>query len=374
MNNELHQFDVFPWNESLETGNSTIDEQHKVLVDFLNELARNLVVENEIEIDKAFAKLANYANKHFSDEEKIFEEYLLDAPCFESHKHDHDSFLTSVSELKIKLDDESYSAGIEKIMFFLLQWLVRHIIHSDKRLIIVINIIKSGKTIDEALSIAGDEIDKLEQTLMTTLVNMYNEVSSKTILLMREVEARKKAEALLNEANKELKILATVDTLTGLFNRRYFDATIPRIISKAVREKTRISFLIIDIDYFKSINDTYGHLKGDEALKLLGECLQNVCRRPDDFAFRMGGEEFCIVTSGQTEDDSIAFAQTIRKKVINLGIENKNSKVDTCMTISIGAINKVPNIGDNIDEFIRIADKRLYMAKKSGRNRVVFSE
>lgn len=374
MSKHLDHFDVFPWNENLETGNEIIDEQHKVLVDLLNELARNLVVENEVEIDNTFKQLADYANKHFSDEEEIFEEYLSEAPCFKSHKENHSSFLSSVGELKVKIDNDSYTAGIEKIMFFLLEWLVRHIIHSDKRLIIVINVMKSGKTLEEALSIASAEIDNLEQALMSTLVNMYNEVSSKTILLMREVEARKRAEKLLNEANKELNRLATIDTLTELFNRRHFDMIVPRLIGKSVRDKTRVSFFIIDIDYFKSINDTYGHLKGDEALKLLGSYLLKVCRRPDDFAFRMGGEEFCIVTSGQTEDDSKAFAEKIRKGVENLGIENINSKVDTRMTISVGGINKAPSMDDNIDEFIRIADKRLYAAKELGRNRVVFSD
>ena len=371
--NHLEEYTIFPWNENLETGNKTIDEQHKVLVDLINKLARHLIIEDETEIEQAFNKLANYANTHFEDEEKIFEEYLSGAPCFESHKDTHASFFSSISNLKVEVENEPYVKGVEKIIFFLLQWLIRHIIHSDKRLISAINIIKTGKTMEEALYIANNEIDNLEKIIMHTLMMMYSEVSSNTMTLMREVEARKKTEILLNEANKELEQLLIVDPLTGLYNRRYFNTVIPRMIKKSIRDNSRISFFLIDIDYFKSINDTYGHIEGDNALKLLAEDMLNICHRPDDLVFRLGGEEFCIIASGQTEKDAIQFAEKIRKSVKELKIENINSKIDNYMTVSIGAINKIPDMNDNQDEYIKIADKRLYIAKEQGRNRVVFS-
>lgn len=371
--NHLDNFDVFPWNENLETGNPLIDSQHRVLVDLLNQLARDLVVEDADEIDRAFVKLADYANKHFSDEEKIFEKHLSNHPSFESHKKVHAAFFTSVNELKLEVEDKSYKDSVEKIILFLLQWLIKHIIHSDKRLIIVINAIKSGKTVDEAMSSANTKITNLEDMVMSTLISMYNEVSSKTITLMREVEARKKAEQALEIVNKELNRLIIVDILTGLFNKRHFNNIVPMLIKKSTRERTKVSFFVLDIDYFKSINDTYGHVRGDKVLQLVGECILNLCRRPDDLAFRIGGEEFCIVASGQTQENAIDFAQTIRKSIKALKIENKNSKLDKHLTISIGLLNKIPSKDDTPDTFMKIADQRLYKAKEQ-RDCVVYSE
>jgi len=374
MSDTISFLEIFPWNHHLETGNKKIDEQHKMLVALLNRLAHRLISDNEIELKMAFSELADYANQHFIDEEKIFEEYLLDTSLLNSHKKVHSSFFASVAKLQEEAKDEPFSTAVEKIVFFLLKWLINHIIHSDKHLVLIIEYMKAGKAIAEAKVKADENVNNLERTLLDALLSMYHEISSRTIVLMKEIEARKKAEKLLDQANKELKILITTDVLTGLFNRRHLEDIFQRRMRKAIRDKVTLVFFMIDIDFFKSINDTYGHLVGDDALKKLGDCLKKYCRRPDDLAFRIGGEEFCILTSNQTEEDAVKFAEKIRVAVAEMKVANISSSMSEYMTISIGVVNKIPKAEDNMDIFFQLADKRLYMAKKLGRNRVVYSD
>ena len=374
MNTNLDMFEVFPWNKNFATGNSKIDGQHQVLVALLNKLASTLVNQDEIELNTAFDKLANYANMHFAEEEEIWVEYFPDDPWLSSHQMTHTSFLPSVMEIKKHAAGESLPDIIEKIVHYLLHWLTFHIIDTDKRMVLAIKALESGATIDEAKLMADKEMSGSELILINSILNMYDGLSSRTIALMREMNARKKAEEQLNEANKQLETLIITDPLTRLFNRRHLDSTFKTKIRKAIRDKTALSYLLIDIDFFKSINDHYGHLAGDHALAQLGACLLKLCRRPDDMAFRIGGEEFVILITNQSEKDAGQFAEMIRAAIEDLKIPNNQSEVSKYMTVSIGVIYKTPSFEDNQDEFTRIADKRLYRAKALGRNQVVISD
>jgi len=165
--------------------------------------------------------------------------------------------------------------------------------------------------------------------------------------------------------------LSITDTLTGLHNRRYFESVIKNEISITNRNKTTLTFAVIDIDYFKKYNDHYGHPAGDIALKSVADALKQACRRPNDYVFRLGGEEFGILLSGMDPDHSIKFLEKIRNNVEKLKIEHTASDVSKYVTISLGAhIYSGSGSLDSNQLYIK-ADEALYEAKAKRNNIVV---
>lgn len=368
----LDFFEVFPWNTNFETGNEEIDEQHKELVYLLNKLANTLTHDDSIEVNEAFAELAKYADYHFETEEDIWAHYFKDDNWFTSHQLSHASFLPKVLELKNKDADQPMQEMIEDIVKFLIRWLAFHIIDEDKRLSFVIDELKNGKSMEEAKLVSDRKMNGSIRVLIDTVLAMYDGLSSRTINLMRERNARIKAENKLREANKKLEELSITDQLTGLHNRRHFESVFENEIKRARRENHTLSLVLFDIDYFKKINDNYGHAYGDAALKKVGETLINVCKRPSDFVFRVGGEEFVVVTSSENICDGKNLAELIQRNINNLKIENSGSKISNFMTISAGIAEKIPRKNDTIDTYMKIADERLYSAKNGGRNMIVW--
>ena len=169
---------------------------------------------------------------------------------------------------------------------------------------------------------------------------------------------------------KTVEILSITDVLTGLYNRRYFETTIVKEISRAKRDGKYFSFLIMDIDYFKQYNDTYGHQEGDNVLQRVGNILNDMTKRTSDFAFRLGGEEFGIIFSGLNNSRSLEFAEQVRESIENLHIIHEKNNASKYVSVSIGlSVDKNQNIGSG-QEIYSIADKLLYKAKNNGRNRV----
>lgn len=180
-------------------------------------------------------------------------------------------------------------------------------------------------------------------------------------------DALREKEAALADA----RVLAITDPLTGLYNRRHFDAIFHQELARAKRNKQELALIIFDIDHFKQLNDRYGHGQGDDALKSIAERLQNICRRPGDFPFRLGGEEFGVLAVDQSGHMGELFAEIIRGSVEDLKIENADSAVSDYMTASFGVASGVPGADDTVESFLAVADARLYQAKAEGRNRVV---
>ncbi len=168
-----------------------------------------------------------------------------------------------------------------------------------------------------------------------------------------------------------LEKLSTTDSLTSLANRRLLDLTIKHELNRLKRKKEPISLIMLDIDHFKEFNDAYGHPAGDECLKQISFVISQVCRRPQDLAARYGGEEFCCVLPEMKKNKAMEIAENIRKKIISLYIPNNDSSVNEYVTASLGVITIIANGQITSDELIELADKKLYEAKKSGRNKVV---
>ena len=179
----------------------------------------------------------------------------------------------------------------------------------------------------------------------------------------------------LVERTKQLQeqiALTSIDHLTSLHNRYYFDLRLGEEWKRAIREKIQLSLLMVDIDFFKRYNDTYGHLQGDEALKAVAAVLKGVVKRPGDLVARWGGEEFVALLPATGGSGSLYVAENIRKGIEQAVIMAKDEK--TSITASIGVNTCKPTRGCHIEEFIKNADSALYSAKENGRNRAWFHD
>jgi len=177
----------------------------------------------------------------------------------------------------------------------------------------------------------------------------------------------------LDDANRELTRLSSVDGLTGIANRRSFDDTLQREWRQAIRRSRAISLLIADVDQFKQFNDGYGHQAGDECLKAVAQIFEHQIRRSTDLVARYGGEEFAVILPDTDEEGAVCVAEKIRAAVMGLQIEHRYSQVAPELTVSIGSASAWPARGNEGGylALVQRADQALYQAKREGRNRVM---
>lgn len=171
-------------------------------------------------------------------------------------------------------------------------------------------------------------------------------------------------------AQAELERLATNDGLTGIVNRRGFDARLQAEWNRANREQTLLSLLLIDVDHFKQYNDTYGHQKGDECLKAIAASLSRAAFRPSDLIARYGGEEFAVLLPGVDEEGARVVAARTRDAVNTLGIAHRGGE-GGLVTVSIGISSLSAQEMMTPEELVANADRALYQAKRIGRDSIV---
>lgn len=170
----------------------------------------------------------------------------------------------------------------------------------------------------------------------------------------------------LEEANYELEQKNTLDELTGLFNRRFYDQKILAEYRRSKRNLTPLSLVLIDIDHFKSVNDTYGHLAGDECLVWLSQYIKQSLKRSTDMAFRYGGEEFCLILPDTDSKGAVALAEALRKNIAKQCFDHKG--IPIAITISNGIYTYQQQEDVMPEQIFAGADKALYQAKHAGRN------
>ncbi len=193
------------------------------------------------------------------------------------------------------------------------------------------------------------------------------------ILNIRDISTQKLAEEELAEANAELSAMTLSDALTGISNRRNFDQTLRREWRRAMRNARPLALLMIDADHFKAYNDRYGHVLGDECLKLIAQLLAAGVRRAGDVVARYGGEEFAAILPDLTAEKAAIVAERMRMSLVEAAIAH-DGNTDGIVTVSIGVASLVPGRGLEPRELIALADEALYRAKEDGRNRVVVVE
>ena len=174
----------------------------------------------------------------------------------------------------------------------------------------------------------------------------------------------------LERVNQKLEKLSQIDSLTGIFNRFVFDKTIEAEWDRCKRYFIPLSLIMIDIDFFKAFNDSYGHQAGDDCLRKVSQVLSSSARRSSDTVARYGGEEFAIVLTYMEKESVLEFAEQLRKRVEQLAIPHMYSSVSNYITISLGIYTVIPSDMLSIEQFIKTADEALYEAKKC-RNKVI---
>jgi len=207
---------------------------------------------------------------------------------------------------------------------------------------------------DEEKGLALEAVDYITKPFSPIVVKLRVRNQIQIITQMRTIER-----------------LGMIDQLTNLPNRRFFDKHLNIEWKQAIREKTNISLLMLDLDNFKKVNDKYGHQQGDLVLQVISVLLHKSLKRPGDFSARWGGEEFVILLSNTSAEGAIEIAETIRRDV-EANLVQCDDGPGIKITISIGVTSITPVVGSSIDEFISNADKGLYSAKQAGRNKVVF--
>jgi len=168
---------------------------------------------------------------------------------------------------------------------------------------------------------------------------------------------------------RTIERLSMIDQLTDIPNRRSFDSRLNMEWKRAIREKTALSIFMIDVDKFKTYNDTYGHQQGDIVLQRAAEIFMSTIRRPGDFAARWGGEEFAVLLPVTDMDGAVKVAEQIRANVEKAVIPCTDGGI-TKVTISLGVNSELPDNDKSLDGFISGADSALYTAKETGRNRI----
>ncbi|MES9971252.1 MAG: diguanylate cyclase [Candidatus Thiodiazotropha sp.] len=173
-------------------------------------------------------------------------------------------------------------------------------------------------------------------------------------------------------AEEQVLQLSRLDSLTGMANRRYFDEWFIKEWRRCTREQTPISLAIIDIDHFKCLNDNSGHSAGDECLKAISDLLRSFTKRPNDICARYGGDEFVLVYSNSSLDDSLVLILKLMDSIRKLEIPNPSAPTGPNVTVSVGLSNIYPEMESNRDDLIRSADRQLYKVKNSGRDSIEF--
>lgn len=173
----------------------------------------------------------------------------------------------------------------------------------------------------------------------------------------------------LQDTNRELEEKNTQDALTGIRNRRFFDKKYLAEFRRSRREQTELSLMILDIDFFKKVNDNHGHLAGDDVIRFVGRTLADMLKRPSDEACRYGGEEFALILPSTNVQGAIQLGEMLRQRIAQSAVSTDVGQLE--VTVSCGIFSSIANLEMNQNQYIELADKALYHAKQTGRNKVV---
>jgi diguanylate cyclase (GGDEF)-like protein len=234
----------------------------------------------------------------------------------------------------------------------------------------IIFLTSMDKDEDLARGIAAGGDDYLVKPISATVLESKMRAMKRLVTMQRTlVDVTQQ----LNTANKKLQRLSMTDGLTGLANRRFFDEMSAREWRRCERVLKPMAVVMLDVDFFKKYNDTYGHQAGDECLKGVARSVARAAPRATDLAARYGGEEFVLVLGETTTEGAKQVAANICEYVAQLNMAHSASDIGH-VSVSCGVASALPVEGMSFDILLKIADEALYKAKQQGRNRVVCAE
>lgn len=358
----------FNWNENYITGLTEVDEQHHHLVDLINTFGDKITEDKLVksDIDTIIKELTDYTNYHFTEEEEMMVKSNIDKRHLDAHIDMHKDFLESIQEMyeKISIDDQD---SVGQLLDFLIHWLAYHILFEDQNMARQIKAINEGSTPSDAYDAEEKSKNSATQPLLTALNGLFYLLSSRnkqlaTLNKSLEEKVEQRTKDLL-EANRHLEELALTDDLTGLPNRLKALRSLSTLWEEPQHTNFPLACMMIDADYFKEVNDNYGHDAGDKVLRILGRTLKNTIRN-DDTICRLGGDEFLIICQNTNDDGLMYVAELLQKAVSDLSVSTGDGEWHG--SISIGVAMRSPEM-KNYEELIKAADQAVYQAKKDGR-------
>lgn len=359
---------LFTWNTYFQTDLTSVDEQHQKLVNLVNEFTTsfNDPEDSEKKLQQAFQALTTYTTEHFEDEEKLMSDTGLDERHQKEHKEQHDLFKESILTLyqdALPFDSKTPPPLFEYLVF----WLSYHILGSDQKMSSQIHAINNGMDATiayEQTEGANDEtsallhvVDKL-LGLISTRNSSLNELNTQL-----ESKVQKRTKELL-VANKQLNVLATTDELTRLPNRRAAMKELEERITESLVQQKPFSCLMMDLDNFKGINDSFGHDVGDTTLKSIAQEIRHAIRH-EDRVFRLSGDEFLVTCANTRGDGALLVGQNICRAIAGAHIQTGEGTITTSISVGVATTSATINSSTIL---LKTADRGLYKAKEGGRN------
>lgn len=359
----------FKWSDAFLTGIEEVDSQHYRLVNLINQYG-DLIANNDVDrdtIDTLYQELVGYTEYHFKEEEEIMVSYHLDHRHLSSHKDAHRHFLSEISAIYTNLSTQDTSRA-SSYLSFLIHWLAYHILGKDVEMSKQIEAIRQGATHEQAYHQYGCMMENSPEPLVEALNGLFEQVSMRNKELRHlnenlELKVAQRTEEL-KAANRQLEAISLTDTLTNLPNRRYAMKGLQALWAESTLEDKPISCMMIDADYFKQVNDTYGHDCGDKVLIELSRTLSDSFRT-DDMVCRLGGDEFFVICPNTGLNDAIEVAEAVRFKVSQLRVVFEGGHWQG--SVSIGVASRHDNT-DDFEALIKAADQGVYEAKRAGRS------
>lgn len=373
--------ETFAWDVNFVTGLDQVDAQHHQLVDLFNELNESMFsteANREAVIESAFSRVVDYTNYHFRDEEQLMQDEGVDSHHIELHKALHQQFVEQVKSLWTQRS--IINDNPEILIEFLTAWLGMHILGVDQSLARQIRRIRDGMDAAHAWQLEASAHDNSTQALLKMINKLYHVLSTQNNELalanaQLETRVRERTQELANAnaelrlANQQLEAFSQTDGLLQIANRTNFDGRMALACQHSHHHGQPLGLLMIDVDYFKRYNDTYGHQAGDECLKAIASAVKQALLNDTGLVARYGGEELVVILPDTDRDGVQRMSQRIVEAVAALQLPHRKSDAATYVTVSVGGVSRVARSADDQANIIAAADAALYKAKESGRNR-----
>ena len=360
----------FKWDQDFILGIENVDKQHFGLVETINASLQLSLSNDAIPLDKIQniqKHLVDYTVDHFITEETLMKATHIDFRHLKIHIQVHKEFVDRVKDffkdpMKLTKPD-----ALTQVNEFLIRWLAYHILNMDKSMARQIKLISDGGlSPKEAYDKEIDFVESSTEPLLKALRALFNLVSQKNKELEKKNQELEKKVNLrtqaLEMANQRLERISMEDELTKLPNRRYVMQMLDDHISYFSRYQIPFSILFVDVDKFKTVNDTYGHDYGDQVLIWIGEYLKNNSRKSDK-ACRLGGDEFIIICPNTRLDDAMVLAKKLNQACKTIAKTDGLGFWDPSISIGVTMMNDQIK---SASELLKKADEAMYEAKKVG--------